>query len=153
MRKFIKTFDDYENQFVPFELNVTKEGIANLGNQFLREIGKNYKLGGDKDFNKKKGNCGWFTQEFYQWAENNKTPCRIIYFPETKKAKEAHIAILIGELVLDFTHKQFSKDPKEKFSVLPIKDYKKYGYLEDKIEILDEFPNWVTDLYPPEKKD
>lgn len=149
--RFIKTFDDYENQIVPVELNVTKEGIENLANEFLSGLKKNYDLRENKPFNKKKGNCAWFTQEFYQWAENNRIPCRIIYFPETNKAKDAHIAILIGELVLDFAHKQFSKDPKEKFSVLPMKSYKKYGY-SDRVEIIDEFPAWVTGIYPLDQR-
>ena len=55
-----------------------------------------------KVFDPKKGNCAWYVQEFYQWAENNRTPVRIVYFPETEKAKDAHIAILIDDLVLDF---------------------------------------------------
>ena len=129
MMKFIRTFDDYENQMVPTSFRVTKSGVENIADQFLRDLGKNYDLRVGKEFNKKKGNCAWYVQEFYQWCENNRTPVRIVYFPETEKAKDAHIAILVDDLVLDFAHKQFSKDKKEKYSVLPLKDYKKYGFL------------------------
>jgi hypothetical protein len=147
MMRFIRTFDDYENQIVPVELNITKYGIENLANEFLRNLKKSYDLRVGKPFNKNKGNCAWFTQEFYQWAENNRIPCRIIYFPETEEAKDAHVAILIGKLVLDFAHKQFSKDSKEKFSILPMRKYRKYGY-SDKVEVLDEFPSWITSISP-----
>ena len=151
MMKFIRTFDDYENQMVPTSFRVTKSGVENIADQFLRDLGKNYDLRVGKEFNKKKGNCAWYVQEFYQWCENNRTPVRIVYFPETEKAKDAHIAILVDDLVLDFAHKQFSKDKKEKYSVLPLKDYKKYGY-SDEIEVLDEVPNWIEDIYPPDEK-
>lgn len=151
MMKFIRTFDDYENQMVPTSFRVTKSGVENIADQFLRDLGKNYDLRVGKEFNKKKGNCAWYVQEFYQWCENNRTPVRIVYFPETEKAKDAHIAILVDDLVLDFAHKQFSKDKKEKYSVLPLKAYMKYGY-SDKIEVLDEVPNWIEDIYPLDEK-
>jgi len=151
MMKFIRTFDDYENQMVPTSFKVSKPGVENIADQFLRDLGKNYDLRVGKEFDKKKGNCAWYVQEFYQWCENNRTPVRIVYFPETEKAKDAHIAILVDDLVLDFAHKQFSKDKKEKYSVLPLKAYMKYGY-SDKIEVLDEFPNWIEDIYPLDEK-
>lgn len=151
MMKFIRTFDDYENQMVPTSFRVTKSGVENIADQFLRDLGKNYDLRVGKEFDKKKGNCAWYVQEFYQWCENNRTPVRIVYFPETEKAKDAHIAILVDDLVLDFAHKQFTKDKKEKYSVLPLKDYRKYGY-SDEIEVLDEVPSWIEDIYPLEEK-
>lgn len=151
MMKFIRTFDDYENQMVPTSFKVTKPGIENIANQFLKDLGKNYDLRAGKEFDPKKGNCAWYVQEFYQWCENNKTPVRIVYFPQTEKAKDAHTAILIDDLVLDFAHKQFSKDKNEKYSVLPLKAYKKYGY-SDKMEVLDEVPSWIEDIYPADKK-
>ena len=151
MMKFIRTFDDYENQMVPTSFRVTKSGVENIADQFLRDLGKNYDLRVGKEFDKKKGNCAWYVQEFYQWCENNRTPVRIVYFPETEKAKDAHIAILVDDLVLDFAHKQFSKDKKEKYSVLPLKAYMKYGY-SDKIEVLDEVPNWIEYIYPLDEK-
>lgn len=151
MMKFIRTFDDYENQMVPTSFKVSKPGVENIADQFLRDLGKNYDLRVGKEFDKKKGNCAWYVQEFYQWCENNRTPVRIVYFPETEIAKDAHIAILIDDLVLDFAHKQFSKDKKERYSVLPLKAYKKYGY-SDKIEVLDEVPNWIEDIYPLDEK-
>ncbi len=151
MMKFVRTFDDYENQMVPTSFKVSKPGVENIADQFLRDLGKNYDLRVGKEFDKKKGNCAWYVQEFYQWCENNRTPVRIVYFPETKKAKDAHIAILVDDLVLDFAHKQFSKDKKERYSVLPLKSYMKYGY-SDKIEVLDEFPNWIEDIYPLDEK-
>lgn len=136
---------------VPTSFKVTKAGVENIADEFLRELGKDYDLRTGKEFDSKKGNDAWYVQEFYQWAENNRTPVRIVYFPETEKAKEGHIAILIDDLVLDFTHKQFSKDKKEKYSVLPLKSYKKYGY-SDKMEILDEVPSWIEDIYPLDER-
>lgn len=151
MMKFIVTFDDYENQMVPTSFKVTKPGIENIADQFLRDLRKNYDLRVGKEFDEKKGNDAWYVQQFYQWCENNGTPVRIVYFPETEKAKKDHIAILIDDLVLDFTHKQFSKDKGERYSVLPLKKYMKYGY-SDKMEVLDEVPSWIEDIYPLDEK-
>lgn len=150
--KFISTFDDYENKFAPYNANVTKDGVKSIANEFLRELEKDYDLDIGKPFDPKKGNCAWFTDQFYTWSENNRVPGRVIYFSETEKAKDAHVAILIGDLVLDFAHKQFSKDPKERFSVLPIEDYKKYGYDVDNYEVYDGLPDWITDIYPLKEK-
>jgi len=151
MMKFIVTFDDYENRMVPTSFKVTKYGVENIADQFLRDLRKNYDLRVGKEFDEKKGNAAWYVQEFYQCAENNRTPVRIVYFPETEKAKDPHIAILVDDLVLDFAHKKFSKDKNEKYSVLPLKAYKKYGY-SDKMEVLDEVPSWIGDIYPADKK-
>ena len=104
MNKFIRTFDDYETPMVPYSLKVTKEGIENIANNFLREVGKDYDLRKGKEFDKKKGNCAWFTEFFYEWSEINRIPAKIIYFDETEKAKDAHIAILIDDFVLDFAY-------------------------------------------------
>jgi hypothetical protein len=151
--KFISTFDDYENKFAPYNVNVTKDGIATTANEFLRELGEDYELNDGKQFDPKRGNCAWFVDEFYTWSENNRIPGKVIYFSETDKAKDAHVAILIGDLVLDFTHKQFSKNPKEKFSILPIGDYKKYGYDVENYQVYDGLPNWVSDIHPLKEKD
>ena len=152
MFKFIRTFDDYDTPILPSGLSITKEGVENLANSFLEEMEEDYDIGRNKPFNKKSGNCAWFTESFYEWSEINNVPARIIYFPETKKAKDAHIAILLGGFVLDFTHKQFSKDPKDNFSVNKIEHYKKFGYDVDDIEVVDEFPSWIDDIYPPKEK-
>lgn len=149
--RFIRTFDDYEVASVPYDVNITKDGVASLANEFLRELKKNYHLRVGKPFDPKVGNCAWFTDEFYTWSENNRLPAKVIYFPETEKAKNAHVAILFGDLVLDFAHKQFSKDEREKFSVLPVKAYSDYGY-DENYELYDGLPNWVTDLHPLKPK-
>lgn len=149
--RFITTFDDYENKLVPYNVNITKEAIANLGNEFLRELGKDYHLGVGKPFNSKIGNAAWFTDEFYTWSENNRIPGQVIYFEKTEKAKNPHVAIIIGDLVLDFTHKKFSKDPDEKFSVLPVKSYQKYGY--EGYETYDGLPDWVSEIHPLKERE
>jgi len=136
---------------VPTSFKVSKPGVENIADQFLRDLRKNYDLRVGEEFDEKKGNDAWYVEEFYQWAENNRTPVRIVYFPETEKAKDPHIAIIVDDLVLDFAHKQFSKDKNEKYSVLPLKAYKKYGY-SDKMEVLDEVPSWIGDIYPADKK-
>ena len=153
MMKFIRTFDDYETPMVPVELNITEDGIASLGTEFLRDLGKTYDLRRDKAYDPELGNDAWYVERFYQWAENNRTPCRIIYFyhPEEAKGKEPHMAILIGDLVLDFAHKKLSKDRKEKFAIKSPKDYQKYGF--KKYEIVDEYPSWVDDIRPLKSND
>jgi hypothetical protein len=152
MFKFIRTFDDYDTPILPFGLKITKEGVENLADQFLEDLGRDYNLRKNKQFDPKEGNCAWFTETFYEWSEINNIPARIIYFPETDKTKNAHIAILIGEFVLDFTHKQFSKDSKEIFSINKPKHYEKFGYDVDDAQVVDEFPSWVEDLYPLKEK-
>ena len=143
MCKFIKTFDDYETPMVPVEVNITKEGIAIVAMQFLRDLGKNYDLRKNRRYNPGIGNSAWFTERFYEWSENNRTQCRMIcfYYPDEEKRKKPYLALLIGDLVLDFTHKKLSKDRKENFYIGPPKSYIKYGYNE--YEILDDFPSWV----------
>ena len=152
MFKFIRTFDDYDTLILPYNLNVTKEGIENLADGFLKDLGKDYDLRKDKPFDKKKGNCAWFTESFYEWCEINNIPARIIYFPETDKAKDAHVAILIGDFVLDFAYKQFSKDKDQEYKISKLKEYSKLGYDPDKTEVVDEFPSWIDDIYPLDAK-
>ena len=152
MFKFIRTFDDYDTLILPYNLNVTKEGIENLADGFLKDLGKDYDLRKDKPFDKKKGNCAWFTESFYEWCEINNIPARIIYFPETDKAKDAHVAILIGDFVLDFAYKQFSKDKDQEYKISKLKEYSKLGYGPDKTEVVDEFPSWIDDIYPLDAK-
>ena len=152
MNKFIRTFDDYETPMVPYSLKVTKEAIENLANNFLKEVGKDFDLRKGKEFNKKKGNCAWFTEFFYEWSEINRIPAKIIYFDETEKAKDAHIAILIDDFVLDFAYKQFSKDKDQVYKISKLKEYSKLGYDPDKTDIVDEFPSWVDDIYPLDAK-
>jgi hypothetical protein len=142
MMRFIKTFDDYETPIVPFEVNITRQGIETVANQFIEYIGNIYKLRRNKEYDNEIGNSVWFTKRFYEWAENNRTQCRIIYFYDSDdEEKKPHIAIIIEDLVLDFTHKKLSEDPKEKFYIGHPKTYIKYGY--DKYELLDDFPNWT----------
>ena len=152
VNKYIRTFDDYETPMVPYTLNVTKEGIENLADSFLKEVRKDYDLGKGKEFNKKKGNCAWFTEFFYEWSEINRVPAKIIYFDETEKAKDAHVAILIGDFVLDFAYKQFSKDKDQLYKVSKLREYSKLGYDPDKTEVVDEFPSWIDDIYPLDAK-
>lgn len=152
MFKFIRTFDDYDTPFLPSNLNITKEGIENLATQFLEDLGKDYVLTSGKEFNKKKGNDAWFVESFYEWCEINNVPARIIYMPATEKMKDAHVAILIGNFILDFTHKQFTKDPKDDFAVNKAEDYEKLGYDLDDAEVVDEFPSWIEEIYPLKEK-
>ena len=149
--QFIRAWDDYMPLFSPETTKVTVEGLENIADSFLDYLGKIYDLRKGKEFDKEKGNCAWFTMEFFQWCENNRIPMRIVYLPETEKAKDAHIAPSIGEYLIDFSHKQFSKDPKEQYKIAKISSYKKYGYDPDKAEILEEFPEWAKE-YPLDKK-
>jgi hypothetical protein len=129
-----------------------KSNCERLAEVFLEDLGKNYDLRSGKKFDKEIGNCAWFTQEFFRWCENQRLPVGIVYFPETKKAKDAHVAPYVGGLVIDFAHKQFSGNPKERFKVSEIKEYSKYGYDPTQVDILDEFPNWIESVHPLKKK-
>jgi hypothetical protein len=111
-------------------------------NQLNLAIEEYNKIVSNKEYDNEIGNSVWFTKRFYEWAENNRTQCRIIYFYDSDdEEKKPHIAIIIEDLVLDFTHKKLSEDPKEKFYIGHPKTYIKYGY--DKYELLDDFPNWT----------
>jgi hypothetical protein len=113
--------------------------IKKYVNEFISEYSKKYDLRLGKSFNKEKANCSWFTDVFYKWAKENDLPVKIIYFDSDK---EAHIAPIIDDKVIDFTIKQFTKDSEQDYKLSSPTDYKKYGY--DKFEILDKVPNWIT---------
>jgi len=156
--KYIKLYESYvatlNSDYNPMVTNVPDipGGYDKLADSFLYDLGKNYDLRKGKPFDKEIGNCAWFTQEFIRWCELQRIPMQIIYFPETEKAKDAHVAPYSNGLVIDFAYKQFSKDKKEKFKIGKPEDYKKFGYDPDKADILDEFPNWITDIFSLKKK-
>jgi hypothetical protein len=156
--KYIKLYESYvatlNSDYNPMVTNVPDipGGYDKLADSFLYDLGKNYDLRKGKPFDKEIGNCAWFTQEFIRWCELQRIPMQIIYFPETEKAKDAHVAPYSNGLVIDFAYKQFSKDKKEKFKIGKPEDYKKFGYDPDKADILDEFPNWVTTIRPLKEK-
>lgn len=146
MFKFIRTFDDYDTPFLPHDLHITEDGLKNLADQFLEKIGKSYDLRKDKPYNSKKGNAAWFTESFYEWCEINNIPARIIYFPKTEKSKFSHIAVLIGNFVVDFAYKKLSGNPKDNYSINKVTHYLKYGYNIEDAEVVDEFPSWVENI-------
>lgn len=113
--------------------------IKKYVDEFISEYSKKYDLRLGKSFNKEKANCSWFTDVFYKWAKENDLPVKIIYFDSDK---EAHIAPIIDDKVIDFTIKQFTKDSEQDYKLSSPEYYKKYGY--DKFEILDKVPNWIT---------
>lgn len=156
--KHVLIFESYtatlNKDYLPVvnEVPNLKGDYETIAKSYLDELKKEYNLGKGKPFNSKIGNDAWFAGDFFRWCEIARMPVQLIFFPETKKQKNAHIAIYMDGWVIDFTHKEFSKDEKEMVKVLKPEEYKKYGYDVAKADILDEFPNWVEDIYPPRKK-
>lgn len=113
--------------------------LHDIAQTFLEELSKIYDLRLNKPFDKEKANCSWFTKEFTKWCNINSIPYEVVYFDSET---EAHIATLVNNKIIDFTIKQFTKNPKDNYKLTIMSDYKKFGYPE--YEILDEVPDWVT---------
>jgi len=113
--------------------------LETIANQFITDMSKVYNLRFGESFDKNKANCAWFTNEFYKWAKSKDLNVKVVYFDSNI---EAHIAPMIDDKVIDFTVKQFTKNPNDNYLILIPEDYKKYGY--DKFEILDEIPKLET---------
>ena len=126
--RYLKTYKVFESQ-----------NLDSLANQFLDEYFQQYDLRLGKPFDKEKANCSWFTKEFYNWAKSKSIDVQIVYFDSDR---EAHIAPMIDGQIIDFSVKQFTKNPEDDYLILTPEDYSKWGYLE--YEILDEFPHWAT---------
>lgn len=156
--KHILIYESYtatlNQDYLPVVTNVPnlKRDYETIAQGYLKDIEKDYNIGKGKPFDKKKGNCAWYAKDFYRWCEIARIPVQIIYFPETKKQKNAHVAAYMDGYVIDFAHKQFSKNKKETFKVSKPEDYSKFGYDPNKADVLDEFPNWIETIYPPDKK-
>ena len=133
----------YLKKFKLFEFSNPYESIIgdmqDIANNFISEMSKKYDLRLGKPFDKEKANCSWFTKVFFDWAKSKSIPVEIVYFDSDV---EAHIAPLIGDKVIDFAVKQFTKEPNDNYKILEIDDYKKWGY--QKAEILKDFPEWAT---------
>lgn len=127
--------------------NFQSDCIA-LGENFLDELGKDYILRKGKPFDKKEGNCAWYSQEFYRWCENNRIPVQLVYFKNDDPKGEDHIAPILNGWVVDFGIKQFTKKPKQEFRIGKVEDYKKWGYNPDKAEILEVFPDFIETINP-----
>ena len=124
-----------------------------LAKSFLRDLKKNYILRTGKPFKKDEGNCAWFSQEFYRWCELYRIPVQLVYFQHNDREKgEDHIAPICNGWVIDFSIKQFTKDPKQEFKVGRVDDYKKFGYNPNKAEVLEVFPDWIEDISPLKTK-
>jgi hypothetical protein len=63
----------------------------------------------------------------------------LVYFDHPE---EAHISPLIGDKTIDFTVKQFTKNPEDDYLILKPQDYKKWGY--PTFEIFSELPDFLT---------
>ena len=113
--------------------------IKKYVDEFISEYSKKYDLRLGKSFNKEKANCSWFTDVFYKWAKEKDLPVKTIYFDSDE---ESHTAPIIDGKIIDFTIKQFTKNPNDDYKITSAEDYKKYGY--DKSEILDKVPTWFT---------
>jgi hypothetical protein len=156
--KHISLYETYtataNQSYLPVVTNVPnlKRDYETVASSYLKSLRKDYELGKGKQFDKKTGNCAWFTQDFFRWCEISRVPCKVIYFPETKKQEDAHVAAYMNGWVIDFAHKQFSKDKDETFKISKPEHYSKFGYDVSKADILDEFPNWIEQIYPPKSK-
>jgi 4a-hydroxytetrahydrobiopterin dehydratase len=126
--KYLKTYKLFESQ-----------NLDSLANQFLDEYSHQYDLRLGKPFDKEKANCSWFTKEFYNWAKSKSIDVKIVYFDSDV---EAHIVPMVDGQTIDFSVKQFTKNPDDDYIILAPEYYSKWGYSE--YEILDEFPDWTT---------
>ena len=113
--------------------------IKKYADQFISDYSKEYDLRLGKQFNKEKANCSWFTDVFCKWAKEKDLPVKIIYFDSDE---ESHTAPIIDGKIIDFTIKQFTKNPNDDYKITSPEYYKKYGY--DKSEILHKVPSWFT---------
>ena len=127
--KYLKTYKIFESD----------NNLDSISNQFITDMSKSYDLRFNQEFDKNKANCAWFTGEFYKWAKSKGLDVKVVYFDSNI---EAHIAPMIDGKVIDFTVKQFTKNPNDNYLILTPEDYKKYGY--DKFEIWNEMPELET---------
>ena len=132
--RYIKTYKIFESN-----------NLDSMVNQFIADISKSYDLRFGQEFDKNKANCAWFTDEFYRWSKSKGLDVKVVYFDSNI---EAHIAPMIDGKVIDFTVKQFTKNPNDDYLILTPEDYMKYGY--DKFEIWDEMPELQT-IFPADR--
>jgi len=155
--KHLKLYETYvstaNSSYLPMVTEVPniQEECSSLANDFLAYLSKDYDIRKGKKYEKKKGNCAWFTEEFYRWCENTRTPMQVIYFPPTDK-KKAYIAAYCDGWVIDFTYKLLSKNEKDNFGVSKVEEYKKFGYDPDKAEVYDQVPEFIKNSHPLEPK-
>lgn len=156
--KHLKIFETYvstaSKSYLPIVTDVPnlEENYRRLASDFLASISKDYDTRKGKPYIKGKGNCAWFTQEFFDWCETQRIPMKIIYFNGTKDGKKPFVAPYSEGWVIDFTHKQFTKNSKSQFKILQAKDFEEYGYDPEQAEIYDEFPNWIQNISPLDTK-
>ena len=132
--KYIKTYKIFES-----------DNLDSMVNQFIADISKSYDLRFGQEFDKNKANCAWFTDEFYKWSKSKVLDVKVVYFDSNI---EAHIAPMIDGKVIDFTVKQFTKNPNDDYLIMNPEDYRKYGY--DRFEIWDEMPELQT-VFPADR--
>lgn len=130
----ILSYEEFITENYSGELN-----LESLANSFLDEKSNRYDLRIGEYFDREKANCAWFTNEFNDWAKSNGIDVKVIYFPADE---ESHTASFINGEILDFTIKQFTQNPNDRFKITLPEDYKQYGY--ETYEILDEVPDWFT---------
>jgi hypothetical protein len=155
--KYLKFFESYtatnaDYSAMVFNVPNFKDDFEKLAEAFLRDLGENYDLRKGKEFDPKVGNAAWFANKFFTWCENQRLPIRLFYFDATDKNKEAHIAPYLEGWIIDFTYKQFSKDPKQALRVGKPEDYEKLGYKLSQENVYDEFPSWIEEIYSLKKK-
>jgi len=124
---------------IEYRIFESSDGLNDVAIRFVDYISKYYDLRFGSSFDREKANCSWFTKVFYDWAKSESLSVSIVYFDSDV---EAHIAPMLHGKVVDFSVKQFTKNPNDDFQFLDIEDYRKWGY--EAHEILDEFPDWVT---------
>lgn len=128
-----------------YKLFETTLNLDSIAKEFISDMSKIYDLRLGKPFDKDKANCAWFTVEFYNWAKSKGYDVKFVYFDSDI---EAHIAPLINEMTIDFTVKQFTKNPNDNYLILNPEDYKKFGY--NTYEVYDQLPKLET-IFPADK--
>jgi hypothetical protein len=121
------------------ESNSNDSHLHEIAQSFLDEYSQKFDLRLGEQFDSEFANCAWFTKEFNKWCFENSIPVQIVYFDSNS---EAHTASLVDNKVIDFTVKQFTKNPQDDYKIMNIEDYKKWGYPNHKI--LRDIPEWYT---------
>ena len=145
--KHLKLFEEFDlgrEEIIDFfedtELVKVKDSILQtLAEDFLNETSLKWDLRLSEPFDRELANCSWFSKEFFTWAQDRGYDCKLVYFDHPE---EAHISPLIADKTIDFTVKQFTKNPEDDYLILKPQDYKKWGY--PTFEIFSELPDFLT---------
>ena len=137
--------ESYIDKRLRFETKKYPE-LTDIVSKFISRMSETYDLRFGEPFDRKKANCAWFTIEFYNWAKAKGLDVKVIYFDSDK---QAHIAPMIDNKVIDFTIKQFTEKLEDDYLISNPDEYREYGY--ESFEIYDGLPKWLKTVFEADK--